>query len=61
MVIPAVKFEHGKDCKKAEHRDGGGYLHDANDDRPYEIDGLMYCGRCHYWMGSEILGVEGEK
>lgn len=36
-------------CPKAPHdkRDGG-YLHDENDDRPYDVDGLTYCGRCHF-------------
>lgn len=36
-------------CKKVVHK-GRGYLHDADDDRPYFDDGLKYCGRCHEWM-----------
>lgn len=40
---------HGQDCPKAQHL-GEGYLHDADDDRPYDIDGLTYCGRCHGWL-----------
>jgi hypothetical protein len=40
---------HGKDCKKAPHV-GGGYLHDASDDRPYDVDGVVYCGRCHEYL-----------
>lgn len=37
---------HGIDCPKVEHR-GAGYLHGADDDRPYDVDGTWYCGRCH--------------
>jgi hypothetical protein len=33
-------------CQKAPHT-GTGYLHDADDDRPYDVDGVLYCGRCH--------------
>lgn len=28
-----------------------GYLHSAVDDRPYDVDGLTYCGRCHGFLG----------
>lgn len=34
-------------CPKAPHT-GTGYLHAEDDDRPYDIDGVTYCGRCHY-------------
>jgi len=34
--------EHGKDCRKEEHR-GGGYLHTPDDNTPYDIDGVAYC------------------
>ena len=37
---------HGKTCNKVEHV-GIGYLHDANDDTAYDVDGCIYCGRCH--------------
>jgi hypothetical protein len=37
-------------CHKVHHDDTGGYLHGANDDRPYDVDGATYCGRCHRWM-----------
>ena len=33
-------------CRKVPHN-GGGYLHDADSDAPYDVDGAMYCGRCH--------------
>lgn len=46
---------HGKTCPKMEHLRGGvlGFLggtygHDEYDDSPYaEVDGVVYCGRCH--------------
>lgn len=37
---------HGRDCCKATHV-GGGYLHSEKDDSPYDVDGVLYCGRCH--------------
>jgi hypothetical protein len=43
------KSGHGRDCHKVKHI-GGGYLHDADDDKPYDVDGVMYCGRCHGWL-----------
>lgn len=33
-------------CEKVPHS-GTGYLHDEDDDRPYDVDGVKYCGRCH--------------
>jgi hypothetical protein len=55
-------IEHGKTCEKVPHepdkriphpRQGSheGWLHAADDDSPYDVDGLRYCGRCHYWIG----------
>lgn len=44
---------HGADCPKVEHY-GEGYLHAASDDRPYDVDGVVYCGRCHCWMGMAV-------
>lgn len=42
---------HGVNCPKAVHADGrDGYLHGPDDDRPYDVDGVMYCGRCHVWL-----------
>jgi hypothetical protein len=41
-------FTHGVDCPKVLHAPGkSGYLHGASDDRPYDVDGVWYCGRCH--------------
>jgi len=45
--------KHGIDCPKVPHF-GEGYLHAKDDDSPYSVDGVIYCGRCHGWMG--ILG-----
>ena len=45
--IKDCPVEHGKTCCKVEHV-GTGYLHDKDDDGPYDVDGCMYCGRCHY-------------
>ena len=38
---------HGKDCFKQVHIAESGYLHSENDDSPYDVDGVNYCGRCH--------------
>lgn len=44
LNLPPV--QHGVDCRKVEHtRDG--MLHAADDDTPYDVDGILYCGRCH--------------
>jgi hypothetical protein len=34
-------------CPKAAHSNQGGYLHGEDDDSPYNVDGVSYCGRCH--------------
>lgn len=43
---------HGKNCPKTPHdpRRVGGYLHGEEYDGPYDVDGVNYCGRCHYAM-----------
>lgn len=39
---------HGKTCEKRPHDAAhGGYLHSEDDDSPYDVDGVRYCGRCH--------------
>lgn len=40
---------HGKTCPKAPHI-GTGHLHAEDDDKPYDVDGVCYCGRCHTAM-----------
>ena len=39
-------MKHGINCEKAPHTRTG-YLHGADDDSPYSVDGCSYCGRCH--------------
>jgi hypothetical protein len=43
---------HGRDCPKVPHLSEG-YLHAADDDTPYDVDGVVYCGRCHCWLGKQ--------
>ena len=40
---------HGDNCEKIPHI-GTGYLHDATDDRAYNVDGVWYCGKCHVFV-----------
>lgn len=40
---------HGRTCRKVHHEHGG-YLHASDDDGPYDVDGVMYCGRCHQFV-----------
>jgi hypothetical protein len=47
---------HGVDCVKRPHVYGD-FLHDESDDGTYEVDGTQYCGRCHAWMGAQIVVV----
>lgn len=51
QLAHAAHSQHGIDCPKAQHV-GDGYLHAFDDDRPYDVDGVLYCGRCHGWIGS---------
>lgn len=44
------EFLHAGDCPKFIHAEGVCYLHEPDDDSPYEIDGVMFCGRCHGWL-----------
>lgn len=41
--------QHSVNCPKVAHI-GGEYLHSENDDSPYDVDGVSYCGRCHQWL-----------
>lgn len=50
---------HGKNCPKAPHV-GTGYLHDNSDDSPYDVGGLIYCGRCHWSLSpAELRAAHG--
>ena len=51
---------HGRDCPKTQHL-GEGYLHASDDDRPYDVDGVVYCGRCHGWMGTPAAPEEEKR
>ena len=40
---------HGWSCPKVQHGNKSGFLHGAcDDDGPYDVDGVRYCGRCHW-------------
>ena len=41
---------HGHSCKKEPHTFKRGYLHAEDDDTPYDVDGIKYCGRCHTFL-----------
>lgn len=48
VVTPARAFmEHGINCHKVQHESATGFLHSYDDDTPYNVDGVKYCGRCH--------------
>lgn len=52
--LTAPPITHGVDCRKVTHLGtGAGYVHGANDDAPYNVDAVWYCGRCHAWLGDE--------
>ncbi len=37
----------GVNCHKVVHLSESGFVHGKRDDKPYNIDGCWYCGRCH--------------
>ena len=41
-----TEYEHGQ-CAKMPHEGSICYSHSEEDDTPYEVNGLNYCGRCH--------------
>lgn len=45
-----LDMRHGTNCEKVEHGSRCGYLHDSEDDSPFSVDGVYYCGRCHHVM-----------
>ena len=54
-----VSVWHGKTCQRQEHTKGG-YGHDFDDDSPYDVDGVSYCGRCHHCLDeSERVDIVG--
>lgn len=46
MALFGNDEEHGVNCGKVAHV-GDGHLHGEDDDSPYDVDGCLYCGRCH--------------
>jgi len=47
-------------CIKVKHT-GSGYLHDENDDEPYWVDGVKYCGKCHVAIDANGVCEEGSR
>lgn len=45
-------------CPKVPHI-GMGYMHEEDDDGPFVIDGVTYCGRCHLF-GCPSIAPESE-
>ena len=51
VIGSSVAHPHGGTCDKVPHDNPAGvYRHRPDDDGPYAVDGLMYCGRCHGWI-----------
>ena len=44
---------HGVNCPKTPHVMTG-YLHGPEDDTPYDVDGVTYCGRCHQYIDTAM-------
>ena len=58
--IKDVPVVHGSTCYKVDHI-GTGYLHAEDDDTPYDVDGCLYCGRCHYALDKVTIDKTKEK
>jgi len=50
VPLDKIVIRHGIDCAKITHV-GTGHLHSDDDDTAYDVDGVMYCGRCHEFIG----------
>lgn len=46
----ALDMRHGVNCPKVKHETWHYYMHASDDDTPYNVDGVSYCGRCHHVM-----------
>lgn len=46
----ALDMRHGVNCSKVKHETWHYYMHASDDDTPYNVDGVSYCGRCHHVM-----------
>lgn len=42
-----IGIRHGINCQKVRHDTGNGFFHEPNDNGPYYVDNVRYCGRCH--------------
>jgi hypothetical protein len=60
-AMGAGGVQHGVNCPKVIHAENTtGYLHAADDDTPYDVDGCTYCGRCHYALDIAPGATGGE-
>lgn len=48
LINPVVM--HGYSCEKVPHTFKTGYSHSDDDDTPYDVGGILYCGRCHIFL-----------
>ena len=57
-----VEIVHGVNCPKVEHERYDTFIHDADFDGTYQVDGIRYCGRCHRQIESygEVKSVPSE-
>lgn len=46
---------HGHSCEKVPHTFKLGYLHSEDEDTPYDVDGITYCGRCHTFLDLQCV------
>lgn len=62
---PELKpLRHGVSCVKRYHVSsaaGYGYMHADDDDGPYDVDGVKYCGRCHEFIAPAPDGAQEGK
>jgi len=47
LSLALSQKEDHTNCAKIAHTETQGYLHAEDDDGPYNVDGCLYCGRCH--------------
>ncbi len=47
-------FNRDAEIIKLQHQ----VLHDADDDSPYDVDGVIYCGRCHMAIDVIVKAIE---
>jgi len=52
-LIGNAPLVHGVSCNKAHHRGELEYNHGRDDNQPFEVAGVTYCGRCHAHLPPE--------